>query len=466
MIETKCSRIQQTDITTMRIADLRSRFSGKVISEGDPDYDQARHVFYGDFDMKPWLIVQAANVSDVAQAISLACDTGLELAVRSGGHSAAGYGVSEGGIVLDLKNLKGIEIDVPSQTAWAEAGLTAKEFTNAAAEYGLATGFGDTGSVGVGGITLGGGVGFLLRKYGLTIDNLLAAEVVSADGRILHVDAASHPDLFWAIRGGGGNFGVVTRFQFRLHQVDQVYGGMLILPALADVIERFVSEADAAPEELTTIANIMPAPPMPFIPPEFQGRLVLMAQFLYAGPPEKGEEVLKPFRDIVKPIADMVKPMRYADIYPPEGEMMAPKVVTRTLFLDRVDPMTAQSIVDHLQQSNAPMRVAQLRVLGGAMARVDKDATAFAHRDSHILANVAAFYAGPGDKESRQLWIEEFAKALHQSDEGAYVGFMSEVEAKEIQRAYPGNTWKKLSEVKGEYDPDNIFRLNVNIPPQ
>ena len=211
---------------TLSISQLRSNFDGKVIAPGDQDYDKARTVFYGGVDRHPAVIIRVRNADEVARVISLARDSGSELAVRSGGHSTAGHSVTEGGIVLDLSDMQDLQIDVDAKTAWAEAGLTAGKYTAAAAAHGLATGFGDTGSVGIGGLTLGGGVGYLVRKYGLTIDDLLAAEIVTADGEILRVDANSHPDLFWAIRGGGGNFGVVTRFQFRLHNLGEIYGGM------------------------------------------------------------------------------------------------------------------------------------------------------------------------------------------------------------------------------------------------
>ena len=203
----------------------------------------------------------------------------MELAVRSGGHSGAGHSVTDGGIVLDLSDLKGLDIDVEGRTAWAETGLTAAEVTEALGEHGLAIGFGDTGSVGIGGITLGGGVGYLVRKFGLTIDDLLAAEVVTADGQRLLVDAETHPDLFWAIRGGGGNFGVVTRFKYRLHELPETLGGMLILPATAETVAGFIAAAEAAPDELSTIANVMPCPPMPFVPEEHHGELVIFGDY-------------------------------------------------------------------------------------------------------------------------------------------------------------------------------------------
>src|SRR5687767_13074830 len=247
--------------STISILKLRTTFNGRVIAPGDHGYDQARTVFWGGIDRRPAVIIRVADAADVSRVVSLARETGLDLAIRSGGHSTAGHSVADGGIVLDLSNMRDLQIDVERRTAWAETGLTAGEYTTTANAYGLATGFGDTGSVGIGGITLGGGIGYLVRKYGLTIDNLLAAEVVTADGQIRQVDANTRPDLFWAIRGGGGNFGVVTRFQFRLHKIDTIVGGMLILPATPAVIDEFIAQADAAPEELSTIANIMVAPP-------------------------------------------------------------------------------------------------------------------------------------------------------------------------------------------------------------
>lgn len=272
--------ISNSETGLLSIPKLRSTFSGRVIAPGDPDYDKARTVFYGGIDRQPAVIVRVKDADEVVQIITLARETGLELAVRSGGHSVVGHSVTDGGIVLDLSDMRDLQIDLENHTAWAETGLTAGEYTTAVGAHGLATGFGDTGSVGIGGLTLGGGVRYLVRKYGLTIDDLLAAEIVTANGELLHVDADSNPELFWAIRGGGGNFGVATRFKFRLHEVGSIYGGMLFLPAMADVIASFIDEADAAPDELSTIANVMPAPPMPFLPAEYHGKLVIMAMLV------------------------------------------------------------------------------------------------------------------------------------------------------------------------------------------
>jgi FAD/FMN-containing dehydrogenase len=453
--------------TTISIPQLRSDFRGAVIGPEDADYDRARTVFYGGIDRRPAVIIRPMDAEEVARIVSLARETGMELAVRSGGHSVVGHSVSEGGIVLDLSAMKDLQIDTKARTAWAETGLTAGEVTTAAAAHGLAIGFGDTGSVGIGGITLGGGVGYLVRKHGLTIDNLLAAEVVTADGQILQVDEKNHPDLFWAIRGGGGNFGVVTRFKFRLHEVPSIVGGMLILPATPDTIAGFIAEAEAAPEELSSIANVMFAPPMPFLPPEAHGKLIIFAIMVYAGETEAGQRALAPFRALVTPLADMLKPMAYPEIYQAEegAEAYHPVAAARTMFVDSIDQSVAETIVNHLQASTAAMSVAQLRVLGGAMARVPADATAFAHRKSKIMVNVAALYENPEDKAKYEAWASDFAAALQQSDKGLYVNFLGEEGEARVRAAYPGSTWDRLASVKARYDPENLFRLNQNIEP-
>src|SRR5215204_2460198 len=466
MTEHTHSSSPQTSPTAVSVPQLRATLKGQVIAPQDAGYDEARTVFYGGFDRHPAAIVRVANPTDVSHVVALARESGLELAVRSGGHSLAGHGVSDGGIVLDLSDMKNLEIDVEGRTAWAETGLTAGEYTAATGAHGLATGFGDTGSVGIGGITLGGGVGYLVRKHGLTVDDLLAAEVVTADGELLRVDAESHPDLFWAIRGGGGNFGVATRFQFRLHEVDEIVGGMLILPATPEVIASFVTEAEAAPEELSTIANVMTAPPMPFLPAEVHGQLVIMAMLVYAGEEvEAGQRAVAPFRALAEPIVDMLKPMSYPEIYPPEDDDFHPTAVARTMFIDTIDSDVSQTILERLRASDAPMRVAQIRVLGGTMARVPAEATAFAHRSSRIMMNVAAFYESMEERAAREAWVNHFAAALRQGEGGAYVGFLGEEGENRVREAYPKSTWDRLAEIKRRYDPSNLFRLNQNIPP-
>ena len=457
--------MQVSPSQTLSIPELRTKVRGRVIAPDDAGYDEARTVVAGGIDRRPAVIVRVAVAADVSYVVSLARETGMELAVRSGGHSGAGHSVCEGGIVLDLRDMKALDIDVEGRTAWAETGLTAGEYSTATAAHGLATGFGDTGSVGIGGLTLGGGVGYLVRKHGLTVDSLLAADLVTADGAVVRVDAASQPDLFWAIRGGGGNFGVATRFQFRLHPVDSIVGGILVLPATAEAIAGFIAAADAAPEELSTIANVMPAPPMPFLPEAVHGQLVILAMMAYAGDQAAGERAVAPFRALAPPLADLVKPMPYPEIYPPDDESYHPTAAARTMFVDTIDLGVARTIMEYLQASDATMRVAQLRVLGGAMARVPVDATAFAHRASRIMVNVAAFYEGTGDRIAKEAWVADFVAALRQGDAGAYVNFLGDEGEARVREAYPGSTWDRLAAAKARYDPTNLFRLNQNVPP-
>jgi FAD/FMN-containing dehydrogenase len=451
--------------SAISIADLRAKLAGDVIGPEDPEYERARLVFLPQFDRRPAAIVRPVDANEVAYVVWLAGEQGLELAVRSGGHSSAGHGVSDGGIVLDLSAMKALEMDADNHAAWAEAGLTAGEVTTRAHAHGLAIGLGDTGSVGIGGLTLGGGIGYLVRKHGLTIDNLLAAEVVTSDGRLLRTDAEREPDLFWAIRGGGGNFGVATRFHYRLQPVGAVTGGMLVLPGTADVVAGFVAAAEAAPEDVSTIANVMTAPPLPFLPAEHHGELVVLAMLVHAGPLEEGERALAPFRSLATPIADLIRPIPYPQIYPPDDPDYRPLAAARTMFADTIDRPAAAEILDRLRASTALMRVAQLRVLGGAMARVPVDATAFAHRQSKIMVNVAAVYARADEAPVHEAWATETAAALRQADGGAYVNFIGDEGEERVHAAYPARTWDRLVVLKRRYDPTNLFRLNQNIPP-
>ncbi|NEE00001.1 FAD-binding oxidoreductase [Phytoactinopolyspora halotolerans] len=445
------------------VARLREEFANRVVTPEHDDYEQARLVFSARVDRRPVAIVRPGDTAQVSRLVTLVREAGLELAVRGGGHSGAGHGVCDG-VVLDLSGMKGIEIDAEGRTAWAQTGLTAGEYTAAVGEHGLATGFGDTGVVGIGGITLGGGIGYLSRKYGLTIDDVLAAEVVTADGQILHVDAENHPDLFWAIRGGGGNFGVVTRIKYRLHELDGVVGGLLVLPASADVLHQAVAIAEAAPDELSTIINVMVAPPMPFLPAEVHGQLIIMVMLCYAGPAEDGEQIVAPFRELATPIVDMVRPMSYPEMFPPEHP---PRMgaVSRMVYLDGLSAESAELITDRLTWSPAPMRAVQLRVLGGAIARTADDATAYAHRGRRLMGNVAAMSPDPAAVAEYEPWVDKVAGKLKEAVPGTYVNFLGDEGPERVREAYPGKTGDRLAEVKRVYDPANFFRLNQNVLP-
>jgi FAD/FMN-containing dehydrogenase len=446
------------------IHDLRSQLDGDLLTSDDPGYDGARQVFLKGIDRRPGAVARVAGAEDVARVVAAARESGAELAIRSGGHSPAGYGTSEGGIVIDLSQMKALEIDADAGAAWVETGITAGEYTDATGERGLVTGFGDAGSVGIGGITLAGGIGFLVRRNGLTIDDLLAAEVVTADGEVVRTSEDSEPDLFWAIRGGEGNFGVATRFQLRLHEISEIVGGMLILPATPGVITGFLEAAETAPEELSTIANVMLAPPMPFVPEQAHGKPIVIGLLAYAGPVDRADEAIAPFRALAEPYADMVRPMRYPELYEgpePEVGFMA----GANFFADSLDPGAGEAILQALPTSTAPMKAIQIRVLGGAPARVPNDATAFGHRDRKLFVNVAAMYMDAAERETHDAWVSGLAGSLGKNGAGGYVGFLGEEDEAEIRAAYPGPTWDRLRELKGRYDPDNLFRLNHHIPP-
>jgi FAD/FMN-containing dehydrogenase len=456
--------------TRLPIDDLRSAISGRVIRPGDEGYDDDRHVLLATApDAHPALIVRPVDAADVARSIDFAREHGLEIAVQSGGHSGAGHGTTDGGLLLHLGDLTSRDIDAEAKTVWAGAGQTAAELSGALSPLGLVIGFGDTGSVGIGGITLGGGVGYLVRKYGLTIDNLLAAEIVTADGEIHVVDATHEPDLFWAVRGGAGNVGVATRFQYRLHTLPQVVGGMLLLPATPETVHGIVRLCEAAPEELSAIINVMPVPPMPFVPAEWHGKLGIMALMTYAGEPDAAGPVLAPFRALAEPIADMLRPMAYVEMFPPEDPSYHPVATSRTFFMDAVDAATAKLIVDrleaHMADTDAMMVAAQLRVLGGAAGRVPADATAYAHRDARIMGNVAVLVTAADDLPAHVPWVESLTADLRRDDHRAYVNFLSDEGEERVRDAYPGATWDRLAAIKRRYDPDNRFHRNQNVPP-
>ncbi len=462
-----------THLSDPKFQPLLSRIKGPLVWPGEPGYDDTRRAHQGGIDRHPALIVKPLDAQDVQQGVRLARLSGLELAVRSGGHSGASHSTTEGGILLDLCNLREMQIDPVARTLWAGTGLKAGDIVNALADHGLVLPLGDTASVGIGGITLGGGIGYLVRKFGLTIDHLLAAEIVTADGECLQVDADSHPDLFWALRGGGGNFGVATRFLFRVQPLEHVYGGMLVLPATPGSLSRFIQAAQAAPDEVSTIANVMIAPPMPFLPPKAHGELIIMAMMMYSGDPQDGDRVFAPFRELVDPhppLADMLRPMRYPEIYPPEEagtEAGPPCISMRTLFLDSLDEQTAAVVVGGLRLSTgALMTAAQFRVLGGAMSRVPVEATAFGHRASRIMVQLVTLYASPEDAPAHEAWVGDLAAAIQQADPGRYVNFLGPSSQEEVRLAYPHGAWERLRSIKSRYDPDNLFRLNQNIPPK
>lgn len=450
------------DITDVAV--LRTQVRGQVITRTDDGYDTARRLFLGDVDRHPGAIVRVADTADVANVIAYATDSDVDFAIRSGGHSIAGHSGVDHGIVIDVRGLKDMDIDPEARTVWAGSGLTAAELTAAAAVHGLAVGFGDTGSVGIGGITLGGGVGFLSRKHGLTIDSLLAAEIVTASGEVVVADDKNDPDLFWAIRGGGGNFGVATRFKYRLQPVDRIVGGMMILPATPETVAGFIAESQAGPDELTTIANVMSCPPMPFLPEEVVGETVVMGLIAWCGDLEEGHRVVDRFRALAEPLADMVGEISYPEIYGPEDPDYRPTAFSLNGFADEITDADITAILDFIAASDAPMRVVQIRPLEGAISRVGDDATAYAHRDRKLMISTASFYEGDHDRPVREAWVRDLHGVISDGD-AVYVNFLGNEGTERVRAAYPGPTWDRLREIKSKYDPDNLFHNNQNIPP-
>lgn len=446
------------------IADLVRLLPGRVILPGDAAYDERRAVLFDPAGCQPAALVRVANAADVAQVIGFVRQHGFDLAVRGGGHSSSGHGTVDAGIVIDLRDLDEVSVDTATQRVWVGGGATVGAVLKALEPHGLVIGFGDSGDVGVGGIVTGGGIGYLSRLHGATVDSVLSAEVVLADGRIVIASPDNEPDLFWAIRGGGGNFGVLTRIQFQAQELAAFTGGMLVLPASADNIVAFTAAAQAAPDALSAIAMVMPAPPAPFIPDAYRDKLVIFALLAFAGPDADATAALAPFRTL-GPLFDTVKPGPFLSLYEGPGGEPPGMPETRTMFVDRIGKDAAQTIEGFLTESDSAMRMVQIRVLGGAVNRVPAAATAYAHRDARIMLFLANFYSDAADRPKRSKWVDDLMTALQQDYQGAYVNFLGDEGPARTRSAYPGDTWDRLRQLKRRYDPDNLFRRNQNIPP-
>jgi FAD/FMN-containing dehydrogenase len=444
---------------------LRDAIRGRLVMPADAAFAEDRLVWNSAHQGTPLAIVRAADADDVSQAVTFACRNGLDLAVRSGGHSLAGHSTGDGVLVLDTRDLRGLHVDLDGGVVWAGAGLTAGEVTSALAEYGMAVPFGDTATVGIAGLTLGGGIGWLARKFGLAVDALVSVEIVTADGRTLTASADQHPDLFWALRGGGGNFGVVTRLCYRLSPVSEVLGGAIFLPPTRDVLRSLVPLAMSAPEELTTIGFIMPIPPMPFVAEEHHGKPSLVLMFVYAGDPTDGQAAIEPFTRVAEPFGVAAMPMPYPGIYDftAEGGKRHPST-TRSVFLDVLTDSSVDAVLAALETAPEGSMV-QLRVFGGAMGRVPASETAFAHRSAAVQVTIINQFVSPEAVPDALLWNRSLFAALEPASSGVYVNFLEDEGADRIRQAYPGGTYERLAEVKRRYDPSNVFRRNQNIRP-
>ena len=450
------------------LASLVMGLQGKVVLPGNSDYEAARIIWNGAFDHHPALVVRCATASDVASAITFACEHGLSISVRSGGHSPAGYSTNDGGMVIDLSRMKAIAIDPERRMARLEPGLTWAEVANALQPYGLALTSGDTGTVGVGGLLLGGGIGWMARKYGLSIDHVRAVEVVTAQGELLRASADEHAELFWGLRGGGGNFGVATAFEVEIHPAGIVLGGAVFykMAEAEAILREYGRYAAEAPDELTTMALLMAAPPAPFIPPDKQGAPVVAIFLCYTGDLAQGERVIAPLRQLGTVVADVISPIPYPVMFAFTDEAARPGFpqYARSLFAQTLSDDLVQTIVSASAGRISPETMLQIRILGGAVSRVPAEATAFAHRDKQVLLSVFDTTWQPGSSEhlarAEQLW-----KSLSSFAEGAYVNFLMDEGEQRISQAYPPATYARLAALKERYDPTNLFRLNQNIRP-
>ncbi len=454
---------------TLAIDELRERVRGNVIIPEDEGYDEARRVYNGMIDRHPAVVVRAVNVGDVIAGVNFARENQLDLAVRGGGHSVPGFGTCDDGLVIDLSPMRGVRVDPATATARAEGGATWGDFNAAAYPFGLATTGGIISTTGVGGLTLGGGIGYLTRGRGLSIDNLLSVDVVTADGRFLVASEREHEDLFWALRGGGGNFGVVTSFEFRLHPVKDIYGGPMFyeLTEVGNILRFYRDYIAEAPEQIGAFPAFQIAPPLPFIPEDRHGDTFIAMVACWAGPLEEGERALRPFHDVAPVVAEHVGPMPYPALNSAFDPLLPPGLqhYWKASF---VTELTDEAIAAHaVHGPGVPAVNSTMHIypINGAAHRTATDATAFAYRDANFATVIAGVWPDPGRNEANIEWVRGYYEAIApHSEEGGYINFMAGDDQDRIRVNYRGN-YARLVEVKRMYDPDNLFHLNQNIRP-
>jgi FAD/FMN-containing dehydrogenase len=455
--------------TILTTSPLDERFRGRLIRRGDVGYDEHRRVWNGAIDKEPALIARCATTEDVRLALTYARERDLLVAVRGGGHSIPGYSTCDGGVLIDLGPMKGIRVDPDTRRAVAQPGLWWGEYDRATQAFGLASPGGEISDTGVAGLTLGGGIGWLSRLYGLACDNLVAADVLTAEGDLVRASDEENPDLFWGLRGGGGNFGIVTSLEFALHEVGPITGGMVVYPLeLADdvlaAIQAFA--ADASPAFSLDVALIV-APPAPFLPESLHGRPALAVVPAWIGPLDEGEQALRSLRQVGPPAADLVEPIPYLglqsmfDDFAPRGA----RYYVKSEWLQPLGADARRALVDAAASITSPGSQILLRLMGGAVADVDDDATAFGGRGAEWMLTLAALWEDPIETERHVEWTRSsWEELLPTSTGGAYVNHLGEEGQERIRAAY-GRKWDRLVDLKRRWDPDNVFRLNQNIPP-
>ena len=456
-------------MATETIERLSERVSGEVITPDDAGYEEARKVYNAMIDRRPNVVVRCTSTDDVVAAVNYARENELPVAVRAGGHSVPGFGTGDDAVVVDLTGMTDVQVDPDARTARAQGGATWGTFNDATHAHGLATTGGIISTTGVGGLTLGGGIGYLARGAGLSCDNLISAEVVTAAGQQVTANEAENEDLFWALRGGGGNFGVVTSFEFRLQQVKDIYGGPMFFEIEdAGSVLRFYREfIKDAPEELGGFPAWQIAPPLPFIPEDRHGEPFMAFVACWAGPVEQGEEMLKPLRDVAPVVAEHVGPMPYPALNS-AFDALVPPGLQHYWKANFVTELTDDAIEAHLEHGpKVPVVNSTVHIypINGAVNRVASDETAFAYREATFATVIAGMWPDAADNEDNIKWVRDYYDATAPlSEEGAYVNFMAGDDQDRIKVSYKGN-YDRLVEVKRKYDPDNLFRLNQNIKP-
>ena len=451
------------------IEQLRARVSGGVITPSDDGYDEARRVYNAMIDRRPVVIVRCTTAADVRAAVDFARENGLPLAVRGGGHSVPGFGTVDDGVVADLSGMRAVTVDPAKRTARAEGGATWGDFNEATAAFGLATTGGIISTTGVAGLTLGGGIGYLARGFGLSCDNLVSAEIVTADGKLVSASEDEHADLFWAIRGGGGNFGVATALEFRLHPVKEIYGGpMFFAMKDAEAVLRYYREfIGKAPEQFGGFPAFQIAPPLPFIPEDRHGETFLAFIACWAGPVDEGERTLEPLRDVAEVVAEHVGPMPYPALNS-AFDALVPAGLQHYWKANFVRELTDEAIAAHLVHGpKVPVVNSTVHIypINGACHRVATDATAFAYRDATFAPVIAGMWPDPAQNDANIKWVRDYyAATAPLSEEGGYINFMAGDDQDRIKANYRGN-YPRLVDVKRRYDADNLFRVNQNIRP-
>lgn len=457
-------------ISQRSVTRLRSTIKGQILEPDSDGYDQARRIYNGIFDRRPALIAKCACVDDVQQALSFARENGCFPAIRGGGHSAAGFGVCDGGLVIDLTPMKSIETDRIRQTVKVQGGVTWGELDAATQVYGLATTGARISGAGVCGVTLGGGYGWLMRKYGLAIDNLLSGHIVCADGQLLRTSATEHPDLFWGIRGGGGNFGVVVSLEFRLHPVDRVTGGMVFYPAERgrEVLEFYREFMSTAPPELSAMCNFLMMPAAPFVPQDLQGTRVVAIAVCHAGAERDAEFDLEPLNTAVPALLNRVRRMPYARLqrmYDAAGVFGHRSHGKSGHFADLSNGLL-DAIACHSRAITSPLSIVMIPRLGGAVSEVGEDDSAFSHRDTQFDIGINAVWDEANESSIHIEWADRFWNEIRPRSRGVYVNELGQEGEARIREAYSPKTYARLVELKTTYDPHNLFRQNQNIQPR